>query len=101
MAPIATKPDPPAAVKAATATYEEESDPLGDFLSTSCIEVKAAAAYVEYKSWADDESIRCRDVMSSKTFGVRMTARFVKQKRKTVLTGRTSVLMTIASCAPR
>jgi len=78
----------PAAVMAATATYKEESDPLGDFLSATCIEgagleVKASAAYVEYQSWAESQGIRGREVMSGKTFGVRMTARFVKQKRNT------------------
>jgi putative DNA primase/helicase len=78
----------PAAVKAATATYKEESDPLGDFLSERCIEgagfeVKASAVYVAYRSWAEDEGIRDRDVMSNKVFGIRMTARFTKLARKT------------------
>jgi len=78
----------PAAVMAATATYQEESDPLGDFLSERCIEgagfeVKAAAVYHAYRSWAEDEGIRDREIMSGKTFGTRMTARFTKQTRKT------------------
>ncbi len=72
----------------ATATYKEESDPLGDFLSERCIEgagfeVKASAVYVAYRSWAEDEGIRDRDVMSNKVFGIRMTARFTKLARKT------------------
>ena len=78
----------PAAVMAATATYQEESDPLGDFLAARCIEragfeVRASAAYNAYRSWAEDQGIRDREIVSSKAFGLRMTARFTKQVRKT------------------
>ena len=59
----------PDAVMAATATYREESDPLGDFLAARCLqgpglEVRAAAAYAGYRAWAETEGMREREVVS-------------------------------------
>ncbi len=74
----------PPAVKLATETYRVESDPLGDFLEACCVvgeglRAGASALYAAYRSWAQGEGMRDRDVLSTTLFGTRMTAQFAKQ----------------------
>ena len=54
---------PPAKVKNATASYREESDILGKFISDRCVEdddqkAEAGPLYAAYKEWADENGLR-------------------------------------------
>ena len=80
----------PASVTAATAAYEEESDPLREFIQTSCIidpneKVGATELYTTYTTWADAEGLINRERMSKTMFGRRLGERF---ERKRVTGGR-------------
>jgi phage/plasmid-associated DNA primase len=70
----------------ATASYREESDPLGEFLMASCVLgdglfAGASAAYQAYRAWAAKEGLSDKEAMTSTAFGKRMTARFRKHSR--------------------
>jgi phage/plasmid-associated DNA primase len=71
-------------VLAATTDYEEDSDPLGDFLSTACEQregasVGATALYKHYEAWADQQGLTARDRLSATLFGRKATERFDKR----------------------
>ena len=75
---------PPACVLAATSDYEEDSDPLADFLSTTCEQspersVGASAFYKHYEQWADQQGLTVRDRLSATMFGRKATERFDKR----------------------
>jgi putative DNA primase/helicase len=74
---------PPPAVRAATDDYEQDSDPLVEFLTAMC-KLDAAAAlpagefYRLYATWADDAGITGRERLSATAFGRLMPERFRK-----------------------
>lgn len=77
----------PNAVRAATSAYQQESDPLGSFISECCLEVphataQAAALYAAYKTWAESQGLSQREMFSSTQFGRRMADRFQKTKTR-------------------
>ena len=77
----------PSTVLAATTDYEEDSDPLGDFLTTTCVQgagvsVSASAFYRHYEQWADRERLTGRDRLSATKFGRKATERFDKRSTK-------------------
>ena len=77
----------PASVQAATSDYEEESDPLSDFLDDACerqadAEVPAAELFKHYTDWADRCGLTVRDRLTATMFGRKMTERFRKVKTK-------------------
>ena len=76
--------EPPEAVTAATAAYQEESDVLADFLVECCVtgdgySVQASKVYKQYAAWA--EALPKSERLSSTMFGRRMADRFSKTKR--------------------
>ncbi len=76
----------PECVKVATQEYRQESDILAGFIADRCIEhpkatVKASELYSAYKSWAEGEGMRDREVLTSTAFGRRMRGRYQKERR--------------------
>ena len=75
--------EPPEAVKAATADYRSEADPLADFLAT-CTELgpdfEATPAEINraYGRWAEAEGLRERDRLTTTGLGRRLGERFRK-----------------------
>ena len=73
--------EPPAVVTTATTEYEQESDPLSDFLTTACdqgpeVEVGARMLFKHYADWAEKSGLTTRERLSATMFGRRMTDRF-------------------------
>lgn len=81
--------EPPAVVRAATAAYREDSDPLAAFLDEVCelepvAEVGANELYEHYVRWADGQHFIVGERLSATMFGRLMGAKFESQKdRKT------------------
>lgn len=80
--------DIPATITAATTDYENESDPLNDFINDECAfgelhTVPASRLYQQYKAWCEREGFQNREVLSSTAFGRRMSAKFKKEKGRT------------------
>jgi putative DNA primase/helicase len=78
----------PALVTAATEAYRSESDALASFLEECCvtsedISVGANEIAKAYQSWAMRSGMRQSEVLTSTTFGRRMSERFSKQHTKT------------------
>jgi putative DNA primase/helicase len=76
----------PECVKVATQEYRQESDLLAEFIADKCIEhpqatTKASELYKTYKSWAENEGMRDREVLNSTAFGRRIHERYLKEKR--------------------
>ena len=72
---------PPSSVLAATEMYQEDSDPLGDFLASCCDmsergEIRAKDFYELYAQWADREGLGDRERLTVAMFGRRMSQRF-------------------------
>ncbi len=72
---------PPAAVVQATEAYREESDPLAAFILERCqldanLTVSSAQLYTAYRSWAEKEGLRDREILTATSFGRRMKERF-------------------------
>ena len=79
--------NPPAEVTAAVADYQADSDPLVEFLSECCIEdanvsVRAATVFERYRDWAEARKLSDREVLSSRIFGERLSARFQKDRNR-------------------
>ena len=77
----------PSSVQAATSVYEEDSDPLADFLDEACeqhgeAEVSAAELFRHYTAWADQAGLTVRDRLTATMFGRKMTERFRWDKTK-------------------
>jgi putative DNA primase/helicase len=77
--------DAPRVVIEATAEYEEDSDPLCEFLHEACrldADAKAAGGelYFHYKQWAERRGMTDRERLSSTMFGRKMGERFRKAK---------------------
>jgi putative DNA primase/helicase len=75
----------PSSVALATETYRRDSDPLGEFIDESCVlreDVQAGAneCYLSYQRWAHARGMKEKELLSSKTFGTRMTERFEKKR---------------------
>ena len=65
--------EPPAAVRAATASYRTDSDPLAEFLAERTVPekgstLKAAAAYTAYKDWAEEQDLSDRERLGRNRF---------------------------------
>lgn len=78
--------DPPAVVRAATASYRQDEDLLGQFISERCIQgekatVKGSNLYAAYKAWAEEMGLR---PLSGTMFGKRMKDRFDSVKHGVV-----------------
>ncbi|TMH34905.1 MAG: hypothetical protein E6H66_08975 [Betaproteobacteria bacterium] len=77
----------PEPVRAATASYREDMDRLGQWIIERCIvdpfaRVKASAAFADYRKWSDE---RGEHPMTMTAFGTNVTERgFRKDKAKTV-----------------
>lgn len=74
----------PDAVSGATTEYQQESDPLLDFLNSKCkakdgSSIKAAELYKNYIAWTDEQGYQNDDKFSSTAFGRRMAGKFKKQ----------------------
>ena len=77
--------EPPDVVTTATAAYEQESDPLSDFLTTACelnpeAEVGARMLFKHYADWAEQNGLTTRERLSATMFGRKMTDRFKSDK---------------------
>ena len=75
---------PPDIVLAATTEYQQDSDPLRDFLDECCDpdpnhEVSAAALYEAYVKWCDRQKFSKDDRMSNQAFGRRVGDRFERR----------------------
>ena len=75
------------AIRAATDEYQDESDPLADFLST-CVEqdpnghARARELYDVYVQCAEGQGLPRQERLSGKAFGQRMGERFHKERAK-------------------
>lgn len=78
---------PPAVVQQETATYEHESDPVGDFLDAECeLDARAVTSarglFSRYQLWAIRAGLAQREQMTQTRFGRRMGERFTKTTTK-------------------
>ena len=77
----------PAAIREATAEYQDESDPLADFLGT-CVETdpdgqaRAGELYAAYVKLTDRQGVPRQDRLPGRDFGQRMAERFPKVRTK-------------------
>lgn len=79
----------PPCVQAASRSWREEADPLGDFFATRCViadtcRVRAGDLYAAYLDFCQDQGMKDRDRMSQQAFGRRIAARFDKKARAVV-----------------
>lgn len=83
----------PDVVAAATRSYQDESDPLAEFLDEHCVlgdgySVSAHVLFAAYKSWAEGTHVRPEDRVNQKTFGGLIRKRFaVIEGRNVIYTG--------------
>ena len=75
----------PASVTSATGDYEAESDPLREFIDTSCDidpnnTIGATDLFTHYTAWADREVLTTRDRMFKTMFGRCLGERFTKDR---------------------
>jgi putative DNA primase/helicase len=73
----------PEAVKVATEEYQQESDPLGEWITDAVElaeagEIKASDAYNNYCAWASANGMKEREQMTVTAFGRRLKNRFKK-----------------------
>jgi putative DNA primase/helicase len=78
--------EPSSTIRSATAQYEQECDPLADFLADACelepaSEIGAAELYEHYKLWASKQGLSDRERLSATAFGTKAKGRF-KNDRK-------------------
>jgi putative DNA primase/helicase len=74
----------PHTVSEATEKYREDEDIIGQFVGEGCelgdgVEVKASKLYATYREWADEYGLT---PISVTAFGIRMSSRFEKVKRR-------------------
>ena len=77
----------PEEVQRATADYQQESDPLAEFITECCFlgeeaSVQAGVIYTAYRNWAEKRRLPDREVLSNRAFGERLTSRFEKDRNK-------------------
>ena len=88
--------NPPDTVKAATAAYRQESNPITPFVEACCgtgqtLQVQAGPAFKAYEKFCRDENVEPWRRLSDKAFYKAMEQNFKKvEQRKTVETRRTS-----------
>ena len=73
----------PAAVRASTDEYKQDSDPLAEFLEAKCVEsdeatVAAREFYLAYRAYADDAGMRRDEQLTSTRFGRLVAKRYAK-----------------------
>jgi putative DNA primase/helicase len=78
---------PPTAVVQATADYQRDSDPLGQFVDEAldlepAAQVRAADLYDHYRLWADQHRLSERERLTATTFGRKASERFEAVKTK-------------------
>lgn len=76
------------AVTTATREYEQDSDPIGEFLNEACdrdasAEVGAADLYRHYRAWADRHSLTDRERLTATAFGRRVSTLFDARRSRT------------------
>ena len=74
-------------MRTATASYREECDPVGEFLSTCTVldpqgHIAAADFFRLYVAWAEHAALPERERLGYKALGMRMGQRFTKKSRK-------------------
>jgi putative DNA primase/helicase len=79
--------NPPAAVTAATAEYQADSDLLAGFLDEACepdehAQVGASDLYQHYRQWADRHSLGDRERLSATGFGRKVAERLRRSKTR-------------------
>jgi putative DNA primase/helicase len=77
----------PAIVTEATKEYEQDSDPLAEFLANACepepaAEVGAKDLFEHYKRWAEQHSLTDRERLSATMFGRKMAERLRRSKTR-------------------
>lgn len=77
----------PDAVREATDSYREESDPLAQFIDDRCVVGAGLSAganelYKAYRAWAEDARLAARETLTNKVFGSRMTMKFERRRSK-------------------
>jgi len=75
----------PERVIAATETYRQESDPLGEFYTERCVidpsqQTRALSLFDTYQSWAGERRIPDKERMGITAFGKRVSHRFEKKR---------------------
>lgn len=78
---------PPAALRVATDAYEQESDPLADFLEHACdlapdAVVRASELFDYYRTWSTEQGHTERERLSAAAFGRRIGERFERGSDK-------------------
>jgi putative DNA primase/helicase len=78
---------PPSFVRAATMEYEEESNPVNDFIAAQCevgpaFKASAASLYGAYRTWIREEKQNVTPLTPT-AFGRWMTKKFTKRHRNT------------------
>ncbi len=76
----------PDCVLQATEEYRNESDPLSQFILDECVlhpqaQAKASNLYKSYTSWAEEQGLQKREVLSNTAFGRKITQKFKKVTR--------------------
>lgn len=77
---------PPATVRAATDRYEEDEDPLLEFMA-ACVVVdpdertSASAVYATYRSWGEKSKLTKFDMLNQTAFGLRLSKHFQKSRQ--------------------
>lgn len=79
---------PPPAVRQATAQFQDESDPLTDFILERCEQDPLASCgatqlFSAYASWASDRGLSPSERLTATKFGTRMGMRFAKEHTRT------------------
>ena len=77
----------PDCVLQATEEYRSESDPLSQFTLDVCVlhpqaQVKASEFYKSYITWAEEQGLQKREIMTNTVFGRRMTQKFKKTETR-------------------
>jgi putative DNA primase/helicase len=73
--------EPPPSIRAATAAYREDSDPIAAFLYEACeltpnADVSAQDLYAVYSEWADRQHFSQKERLTATAFGRLMAERF-------------------------
>jgi putative DNA primase/helicase len=78
---------PPACVAEATSEYQDESDPLADFIAEALemdplAQVSGADMLAHYRAWAQQRGFGPREMLSSKAFGSKLKLRVRSEKTR-------------------
>ena len=80
---------PPKSVLAATAEYQQHSDPMSEFLDEKCVidpsvQIGGLELFTTYRRWCDLRQMPVVDRLSQRAFGERMKARFESDDKRTI-----------------